>query len=110
MPLTESFNNIVQTRISADPAYRQALLREAVECFLQADLETGKALLRSYLQATSGYTELERRTNMTSVSIARILESGSNPSAQDLSTIVTALQQAEGIRFELVAAERDPDF
>jgi hypothetical protein len=41
-----------QARIARDPAYRQQLLREGVECLLSGDLDTGKAILRDYINAT----------------------------------------------------------
>lgn len=39
--------------------FRQALLREAVECIVNGDLDTGKAVLRDYVNATVGLQDLE---------------------------------------------------
>ena len=51
MALTQDFRETVQARIARDPAYRTALLREAVDCLLSGDLETGKAILRDDINA-----------------------------------------------------------
>ncbi len=51
MALTQDFRETVRDRIASDPAYRMALLREAVECLLSGDLDTGKAILRDYINA-----------------------------------------------------------
>jgi hypothetical protein len=35
-----------------DPAHQNELLRDGVECLLSGDLDTGKAILRDYINAT----------------------------------------------------------
>jgi hypothetical protein len=44
-----------------DRKYPKELLREGVECLLAGDLDTGKAKLRDYINATIGFEELSRR-------------------------------------------------
>ena len=56
MPLTRDFTQTVQARIARDPAYRKELLREGVACLLSGDLDTGKAILRDYINATIAST------------------------------------------------------
>ena len=46
MPLTHDFKETVRARAEAEPEFRQALLREAAENFINGDLAMGKALLR----------------------------------------------------------------
>ena len=43
MPLTHDFKETVRARAQRDTEFRQALLREAVECIINGDLETGYA-------------------------------------------------------------------
>jgi len=62
MPLTRAFKETVQARIRQDRKYREELLREGVECLLAGDLDTGKAILRDYINATIGFEKLSRRT------------------------------------------------
>jgi hypothetical protein len=58
MPLTRDFKETIQARIKKDPAFRNELLREGVECLLSGDLETGKTILRDYINATVGFEKL----------------------------------------------------
>jgi hypothetical protein len=49
MALARDFKDTVTARVSRDPEFRVALLQEALDAFLRADLETGKVLLRDYV-------------------------------------------------------------
>ncbi len=64
MPLTHDFKETIRARAQRDPEFRHALLREAVECIINGDLETGKAVLRDYVNATVGFQKLEKRTQI----------------------------------------------
>jgi len=101
MPLTRDFKQTVQARIARDPAYRKELLREGVECLLSGDLNTGKAILRDYINATIGFEELSDMTHMPSKSLMRMLGPKGNPQARNLFDVIAHLQRAEGLRFEL---------
>jgi hypothetical protein len=48
MPLTHDLKETIRARAQRDTDFRQALLREAVECIVNGDLETGKAVLRDH--------------------------------------------------------------
>ncbi len=52
MELTRDFKETVRARVRRDPAFRRALLQEGVECLLSGDVETGKVVLRDYIEAT----------------------------------------------------------
>ncbi len=101
MPLTHDFKETIRARAQRDAKFRQALLREAVELFLSGDLTTGKAVLRDYVNATLGFQLLEDQTQIPAKSLMRMLGPKGSPSAANLSNILTALQKAEGVRFEL---------
>jgi DNA-binding phage protein len=101
MPFTHDFKETIRMRAQRDPDFRQALLREAVECIVTGDLETGKAVLRDYVNATVGFQKLEKRTRIPAKSLMRMLGPKGNPSAANLSSILAALQRMEGVRFEL---------
>ena len=62
MALTKEFKETVKARADRDPAFRQALLTEAAEQLLSGDLETGKAVLRDYINATIGFEALAKAT------------------------------------------------
>ncbi len=101
MPLTHDFKETIRARAQREPKFRQALLREAVESYLNGDLETGKAVLRDYVNATVGFQALEEQTDIPAKSLMRMLGPKGSPSAANLSSILTALQKAEGVHFEL---------
>lgn len=51
MPLTHDLKTTIQDRAQSDPDFRQALLREAVECILNGETGTGNAVLREYFRS-----------------------------------------------------------
>ena len=55
MPLAREFKETIQVRIKRDPAFREELLKEGVECLLSGGVDTGKAVLRDYINATIGF-------------------------------------------------------
>jgi hypothetical protein len=58
MPLTRDFKETIQERARRDAAFREALLKEAVDALLSGDVETGKTVLRDYINATVGFEKL----------------------------------------------------
>ena len=52
MPFTRDFKETVQVRAARDTAFREGLLKEGVECLLAGDVDTGKTVLRDYINAT----------------------------------------------------------
>jgi DNA-binding phage protein len=101
MPLTREFEETVQTRLRSDPKYRKELLREGVECLLAGDLDCGKAILRDYINATIGFDELSRRTKRPAKSLMRMLGPSGNPQARNLLEVISHVQKAEGLHFEV---------
>jgi len=101
MPLTHDFKETIRARARSDSRFRQALLKEAVECVVNGDLATGKAVLRDYVNATVGFQNLENRTEIPAKSLMRMLGPKGSPSAANLSNILVALQRAEGVRFAI---------
>ncbi len=102
MPLTHDFKETIRARAQADSNFRRALLREAVECVINGDLSTGKAVLRDYVNATVGFQDLERRTHIPAKSLMRMLGPKGSPLAANLSSILSALQKTEGVHFRLM--------
>ncbi|HEX3880914.1 MAG TPA: transcriptional regulator [Bryobacteraceae bacterium] len=101
MPLTHDFKETIRARAQREPEFRRALLREAIECLLNGDLDTGKSVLRDYVNATVGFPKLEKRTHIPVKSLMRMLGPQGNPSVANLAIILTALQKTERVRFEL---------
>ncbi len=101
MPLTRDFKETIQARIERDPAFRDELLREGVECLLAGEMETGKAILRDYINATIGFEKLSGLTNKSAKSLMRMLGPKGNPQARNLLEVIAHLQKTSGIRMEL---------
>ena len=101
MGLTREFKETVQARITRDRKFRKELLREGVECLLAGDLDTGKAILRDYINATVGFEKLSRLTGRPAKSLMRMLGPKGNPQARTLLEVIAHLQRAEGLQFAL---------
>ena len=104
MALTRDFKATVKARAERDAAFREALLTEAVELLLSGEVETGKAILRDYINATIGFERLAKKTGTPSKSLMRMLGPKGNPRASNLLTVISALQQASGLHLEVAAA------
>jgi hypothetical protein len=98
---THDFKETIRARAQCEPDFRQALLREALECMINGDLDTGKAVLRDYVNATFGFRVLEKRTHIPAKSLMRMLGPKGSPFAANLSNILTALQKNERVHFEI---------
>ena len=103
MALTRDFKETIQARAERDPAFRAELLKEGVECLLSGDMETGKAVLRDYINATIGFEELAGLTAKSPKSLMRMFGPGGNPQARNLFEIIGCLLKREGFRFEVRA-------
>ena len=101
MALTRDFKETMQARLAQDPEYRKELLREGVECLLTGDLDTGKAVLRDYINATIGFEEVSRLTGKPAKSLMRMLGPRGNPQARNLLDVIGHLQRTEGVQFEV---------
>ena len=101
MALTRDFKETVQARAKRDPAFRKALLREAIESFISGDIQTGKIVLRDFINATVGFAKLGRVMHRSPKSLMRMLSTTGNPHAKNLFEIVAFLQQHEGLRFKI---------
>lgn len=106
MALTRDFKETIQARAQRDAAFRKALLREGVESFLAGDVETGKTVLRDYINATVGFEELGAVMHRSPKSLMRMFGPQGNPQARNLFDIVAYLQKNEGIRFEVRSSRR----
>ena len=103
MVLTRDFKETIQARIERDPTFREELLKEGVECLLSGDMETGKAVLRDYINATIGFQELGGLTAKSPKSLMRMFGPSGNPQARNLFEIIGCLQKREGLHLKVQA-------
>lgn len=108
MVLTRSFKDTIKARADRDPEFRAALLRESVELMLGGDVETGRALVRDYINATIGFEELGGLVHKSPKSLMRMFGPAGNPQARNLFDVISCLQEREEIRLEVHVAGREP--
>lgn len=101
MALTREFRETVQARARRDAAFREGLLREGAECLLAGDVETGKALLRDYVNATLGFEKLGALTKKSPKSLMRMFGPSGNPLARNLFEVLRQLLRYEGVQLEV---------
>ncbi len=97
MPLSRDFKTTVRERIQRDPKFGEELFREAMERLLAGELETAKAILRDYINATVGFQKLSDLTHRPAKSLMRMLSPKGNPQARNLLEVIGRLQEQEGL-------------
>jgi hypothetical protein len=102
MALTKSFNETVKVKLQGNAKFRKALLREAVSAMIAGDVETGKSLLRKYVNGTVGFVKLGADLERSPKVLMRMLSSTGNPQAKGLFEMVAYLQKVEGTVLEVV--------
>jgi len=105
MALTKAFKETVQARVERDPKFRAALLIEGVQSLVAGDVETGKVILRDYINATGGFEKLGAAAKMPPKSLMRMFGPNGNPTAKNLFAVIAALQKDAGIELRVMAAE-----
>ncbi len=99
-PYTESIKEMAE----GNPKFRAAVLAEASELFLGGEIEAAKIMLRDFVNATIGFQELGKETNINPKNLMRMLSEKGNPTATKMTALLVSLQQHEGIRLEVRAA------
>ncbi len=101
MALTRDFKETIKNRIARDPIFREELLKEGIDCLLIGDVDTGKAILRDYINATIGFDALGTVTAKSPKSLMRMFGPKGNPQARNIFEIIAYLQKKEGIHFKV---------
>jgi DNA-binding phage protein len=104
MALTRSFKTLVAARVARDPAFKRALLAEAMNTLIEGDIDTGKSILRDYINATMGFEVLASATGTPSKSLMRMFGPSGNPTARNLFGVIAHLQRDLGVTLEVHAA------
>ena len=68
---------------------------------LAGDVETGKAILRDYINAAVGFGQLAEVTHIPAKSLMRMFGPKGNPRADNLFQVIRHLQAREGIHLEV---------
>ena len=102
---TRSFSATVKADLEKNPEFRRTLLSEAVACMISGDIETGKVVLREYVNGTVGFLKLGAALNRSPKSLMRMLGPAGNPQARNLFEMVAYLQKLEGTVLEVHASD-----
>ena len=103
MVLTRSFKDHVKAKIESDPEFRQALFQEAVQCLISDDVDTARAVLRDFVNATIGFPALAKATGTSPKSLMRMFGPSGNPTAANLFGVIAILQKKTGVHLEVRA-------
>jgi hypothetical protein len=103
MALTKNFNDTVKAKLQENAKFRKALLREAVGAMIAGDVDSGKSLLRKYINGTVGFVKLGEELGRSPKTLMRMLSLAGNPQAKGLFEMVAYLQKMEGTVLEVVA-------
>ena len=71
---------------------------------IAGDVETGRSLMRNYINATVGFPKLSKKVHIPKTSLMRMFGSSANPSADNLFSIIAELQKQEGVSLAVHAA------
>jgi len=105
MALTKSFRETMQKRVRNDPAFRAQLLEEALNCFMAGDIDTGKSLLRDYLNATESTRDIADMISTNVKSLQRMVGPRGNPTTKNLFLIFNACTSYEGIKIRACVSQ-----
>ena len=103
MPLTRDFRETIQARVERDLGFRHELLKEGIDCLLSGEVETAKAVLRDFINATGGFETLGDLTGKSPKSLMRMFGPNGNPQAKNLFDIIACLQEREGLKLKVQA-------
>ena len=78
-----------------------------MECLLAGDVETGKAVLRDYINAAIGFEQLASLTNKSPKSLMHMFGPNGNPRSSNLFEVIDHLQQREGLVLQVKAVRQE---
>lgn len=101
MPLTRDFRKRIWDRAQRDPAFKNGLLQEAINEFLSGNVESGKELMRAYINASIAFPVLAHKLHKTDKSLQRMLSPKGNPTMTNFCAILKAVQKTEGLQLHV---------
>jgi DNA-binding phage protein len=104
MALTRDFRETIKLRAEKDAEFRRSLLIEALDLLVSGDVATGKAVLRTYINATIGFEALAAEVGVPSKSLMRMFSDKGNPRADNLFKVISTLQELTDVHLQVKAA------
>jgi hypothetical protein len=101
MPLTREFKETIMLRVKKDPDFRQSLIVEATNALLDGDFDTGKSLLRDYLNATESLPAIAGELKQNVKSIRRMIGPQGNPTLRNFVNLLNACKRRESLELHV---------
>ncbi len=101
MPLTKKFKDTVMARAKTDKAFREELIIEATNALLEGDIDTGKSLIKDYLNATEAFAFVADQLHKDEKSIRRMLGPSGNPTLKNFIGILKACSSTEHLNLKI---------
>jgi len=95
MIATRSYSETLNYDLQNDAEFRRALLSEVLGCMAAGDVETGKSVLRKYIEGTIGFEKLGAALGHSPNSLMRMLSETANPHVRDFFEVVAYLQKID---------------
>ena len=84
-----------------NPDFRQELIVEATNAFLDGDIDTGKRLIRDYLNATEAFPSIAMELKQNEKSIRRMIGSQGNPTLRNFANLLNACKRRESLELRV---------
>ncbi|OQY41386.1 MAG: hypothetical protein B6242_17500 [Anaerolineaceae bacterium 4572_78] len=101
MALTKHFKNTIMARAKTDKEFRENLIIEATNSLLEGDIDTGKGLIRDYLNATDNFPEVAIELSKDEKSIRRMLGPNGNPTLTNFIGILKVCSSTEHLNLKV---------
>jgi len=101
MPLTKNFKDTVMARAKIDKDFREELIVEATNALLEGDIETGKDLIRDYLNATESFPIVADQLHKDEKSLRRMLGPSGNPTLKNFIGILKVCSSSEQLSLRI---------
>ena len=103
MALTRSYRETVLERIRQDPEFTAALYAEALNALVEGDKATTLSILRDLVHAHVSFKQLAAITGSGEKALHRMLGAKGNPTTENLSKIMHAIEQDLHLQVEISA-------
>ena len=107
MVLTRDYKETIRERAERDPDFATALIQEVLTAILEGDPETARIILRELVNSTIGFETLAEELDKSSKSIHRMLSPQGNPTMDNLTSILVALQKGLDTNLKVILSSHN---